>query len=151
MLLSRFINGKVQILYARQWPRANLQHMLDEIWTIKRKCNTLSNILLDASATVVYNALCTEFNQNPSQQYLRDKQLWCKKVNTYLENHLFICPVPFNIRGRELLSHTRRLVEEDEEDGSAIVGIHPSFQDSHNFVQECVCRRRTLGQGAHSS
>jgi hypothetical protein len=92
----------------------------------------LKNIIVDASATELYTALCTDFNQNPSLKYLQDKQLWCKKVNTYLGNHLFILPVAFGSQthgGRDMLNHTQRIIEETEDDGSALVAIHPSFKD----------------------
>jgi hypothetical protein len=54
---------------------------------------------------------------NPSyreQKYLRDKQEWSKKVNTYLENHLFVCPIPFNPQGKSMLNHTQRMMQETE-------------------------------------
>ncbi len=78
---------------------------------------------MDASATELYTALCTDFNQNPSLKYLQDKQLWCKKVNTYLGNHLFVVPVAFGSQthgGRDMLNHTQRIIQETEDDGTAL-------------------------------
>jgi hypothetical protein len=39
--------------------------------------------------------------------------------------------VPFQKQGREILSHTRRLIEETEDNGTALVGIakHKQFED----------------------
>jgi hypothetical protein len=84
---------------------------------------------MDASATELYTTLCNEFNQNPSQKYLREKQEWCKKINSYLENHLFVCPIPFNPQGKYMLNHTQRMIQETEDDGTAMVGLHGSFGD----------------------
>jgi hypothetical protein len=129
-MVSRFISGKVQIIYCREFNRPVFQDIIDEIWRLKNKCNgNLQNILMDASATELYTTLCNEFNQNPSQKYLREKQEWCKKVNSYLENHLFICPIPFNPQAKYMLNHTQRLMQETEDDGTAMVGLHSSFGD----------------------
>jgi len=131
--VSRWVNNKVQIIYSGEFERAIFQDIINTIWQLKTKCNNnLKNIIIDASATELYTALCTEFNQNPSIKYLRDKQLWAKKVNSYLGNHLFIVPVAFgsqSLGGRAMLNHTQRIIQETEEDGSALVGIHKSFED----------------------
>jgi hypothetical protein len=130
IMVSRFVNGKVQIIYSCEYSRPVFQDIIDEIWRLKNKCNgNLQNILMDASATELYTTLCNEFNQNPSQKYLREKQDWCKKVNSYLENHLFICPIPFNPQAKYMLNHTQRIMQETEDDGTAMVGLHSSFGD----------------------
>jgi hypothetical protein len=151
IMVSRFVNGKVQIIYSREFTRALPADIIDEIWRLKRKCNgNLQNILMDASATELYTTLCNEFNQNSSQKYLRDKQEWCKKVNTYLENHLFICPIPFNPQGKTMLNHAQHILEEKETDGSAIVGIHSQFEDliismkSAYAEEDCLDKERTV-------
>lgn len=104
-----------------------------EIWRLKIKCgDKLKNIIIDASATELYTTLCTEFKQNPSLKYLQDKQKMVKDYNTYLGKYCFIVPVAFGSTtqgGRTMLNHAQRMIEETEDDGSALVAIHPSFQD----------------------
>jgi hypothetical protein len=130
IMVSRFINGKVQIIYSREFTRPIFADIISEIWKLKSKCNgNLQNILMDASATELYTTLCNEFDQNPSQQYLKDQQAQCKKLNIYLENRLFVCPIPFNPQGKSMLNHTQRMISETEDDGSAMVGLHSSFSD----------------------
>lgn len=85
--------------------------------------------LMDASATELYTALCNEFNQNSSLQYLRDKQALVKQYNTYLGKYLFIVPIPFNPLTRTMTQHTQRMIQETDNDGSALVGIHKQFED----------------------
>ena len=127
ILISRYVNGKVQIIYAEEKERANFSDIISEIWRLKTKCNSIQNILLDASATEMYTALCNEYGQNPSLQYLHDKQAFCKKVNGYLENHLFITPIAFSLHGQEMLTHTKWLIEEKDDDGSAMVAISKRY------------------------
>jgi hypothetical protein len=132
IIISRFVNGKVQIIHSREFSRPVFTDVLSTIWQLYHKCNGrdyLQNILMDASATELYTSLCTEFNQNPSRKYLETQMKWCKERNVYLGDHLFICPIPFNPQGKHMLNHTQRMIEETEDDGSAIVGIHNSFGD----------------------
>jgi hypothetical protein len=133
IMVSRFVNGKVQIIYCREFNRALFQDIIDEIWKLKRRCgDNLSNIIMDASATELYTSLCNEFNQNPSRKYLEDKQTCCKKMGgLYLGDYLFIVLVAFGSvqGGKSMLNHTQRMIEETGDDGSAIVGIHNSFSD----------------------
>jgi hypothetical protein len=130
IMVSRFVSGKVQIIYSREFNRPVFADIISTIWQLKNKCNgNLQNILMDASATELYTTLCNEFNQNPSQQYLRDQQAQCKKANIYLENRLFVCPIPFNPQAKHMLNHTQRMTQETEDDGSAMVGIYSSFTD----------------------
>ena len=52
IMVSRFLNGKVQILYSREFLRVLFQEIIDKVWRLKNKCNgNLKNILIDASAT----------------------------------------------------------------------------------------------------
>jgi hypothetical protein len=136
IILSRYLSGgKVQIIYSHEYSRSDFRDIIDEVWRLYHKCNGreyLQNILMDASATELYTALCNEFNQNPGRKYLEDKQRWCKEVNTYLGDHLFVCPIAFNspVGGKYMLNHAQRMIEFQEDDGTAIVGIHgDSFPD----------------------
>jgi hypothetical protein len=131
IMVSRFVNGKVQIVYSREFANRPLfQDIIDEIWRLKRKCNgNLKNILMDASATELYTALCNEFKQNSSLQYLKDKQALLKQYNTYLGKYLFIVPIPFNPLTKTMTQHTQRMIQETDSDGSALVGIYKQFED----------------------
>ena len=81
IMVSRRVNNKVQICYSREFDRAVFQDILNTIWQLKAKCNNnLKNIIIDASATELYTALCTEFNQSTSIKYLQEKQLQQQEV-----------------------------------------------------------------------
>lgn len=110
----------------------------------------LKNILMDASATELYTTLCNEFNQNSSQKYLRDKQTWCKQVNSNIMKYLFIIPMPFNPLTKTMTQHTQRMIEEKDEDGTALVGIHKQYDDlitachSAYVVEDKLDKERTV-------
>jgi hypothetical protein len=137
IMVSRFVNGKVQIIYSREFERRTIfSDVLNEIWRLKSKCGTkLKNIIIDASATELYTTLCHEFNQNPSLKHLQETQKMAKDYNTYLGSYCFIVPVAFGSSihgGKTMMNHAQRMIEETEDDdngSTALLAIHPSFQD----------------------
>jgi hypothetical protein len=150
IIVSRFVNGKVQIIYSKEFTRPLFQDIIDEIWRLKTKCNgNLQNILMDAANTELYTTLCNEFKQNPSLNYLSNKQAWTKKINQPLESYLFIVPIPFGVHGRNILNHTQRMIEE-QEDGSAMIAISKRFEDlitscrSAYAVEDKLDKERTI-------
>jgi hypothetical protein len=170
IILSRFVNNKVQIVYSREFERRTIfSDVLNEIWRLKTKCGTkLKNIVIDGSASELYTTLCHEFNQSPSLKYLQDKQKMAKDYNTYLGNYCFIVPVAFGSTtqgGRTMLTHAQRMVEETEEDPlnnndnekSALVAIHPSFTDlidacrSAYAVEDKLDKERTIHNDSFDS
>ena len=78
------------------------------------------------------------------------KQTWCKQVNSNIMKYLFVVPIPFNPQGRVMIQHTQRMIEEKDEDGTALVGIHKQFQDvitschSAYVVEDKLDKERTV-------
>jgi hypothetical protein len=62
-------------------------------------------------------------------QYLKERQQYAKQVNRPLEEFCFVCPVPFNTQHKNLLAHLKRKIEDTDTKGTAIVAIHPKFQE----------------------
>ena len=83
----------------------------------------------DASNVEVYTTLCQIYDQPTSLQYLKERQQYAKQVNRPLEEFLFVTPVPFNTQHKNLLAHLKRIIEDTDSNGMAIVAIHPKFQE----------------------
>jgi hypothetical protein len=108
IMVSRYVNGKIQFIYSREFERPLFADIINTIWDLRTKCgeDNLTNIMIDAANTELYTSLCNEFNQNRSQKYLEDAKKRCKQFNSHLADSLFICPIPFNSQGRNMLNHT---------------------------------------------
>jgi hypothetical protein len=66
IMISRFVNGKVQIIYSKEFERPIFQDIINEVWKLKGRCgDKLQNIIMDAANTELYTTLCNEFKQNP--------------------------------------------------------------------------------------
>jgi len=134
VVVARYVNRKVQIVHSSEMERPLFQDAISEIKRLVRKCYygselQLQNIIIDGSNVEVYTTLCQLYKQNPSLQYMKDKQLHAKKVNRPLEEYCFITPIPFSTQHKNLLSHIKRMVDEQDSNGAAMVAIHPRFTE----------------------
>jgi hypothetical protein len=120
---TQLVNGKIQVIYADSYDRADFTDMISEIWGLKQKCGHVSNIYVDAANPEVVQALKKEFDERFDEQYIRDLFAYCRKYNVHIEDKMFVVPVPFSVEGAKMLQHTKWLLDEKEEDGSSLIQI----------------------------
>jgi hypothetical protein len=123
IVITQYVDGKIQIIHAEEYDRPNFATMIDTIWQLKQKCGHISNIYVDAANPEVWESLKREFNEPFNQQYIRDQIAECKKYNLNIEDRMNVVPVPFSIEGAHMLQHAKWLMEETEEDGSSLIAI----------------------------
>jgi hypothetical protein len=49
IVVSQFVDGKIQVIFAEEYERPNFAAMINRIWEIKQKCGYISNIYVDAA------------------------------------------------------------------------------------------------------
>ena len=49
IVVTQFVNNKIQVIFAEEYERPNFKAMIDRIWDIKQKCGYISNIYVDAA------------------------------------------------------------------------------------------------------
>ena len=49
IVVTQFVDSKIQIIFAEEHERPNFKAMIDRIWEIKQKCGYISNIYSDAA------------------------------------------------------------------------------------------------------
>jgi hypothetical protein len=123
IVVTQFVDGKIQVIFAEEYERPNFQAMINRIWEIKQKCGYISNIYVDAANPEVWESLKREFEERYDNQYIRDTIAECKKFNTHIEDRMIVVPVPFSVEGAKMLQHAKWLLEETDEDGSSLVAI----------------------------
>jgi hypothetical protein len=150
-VIARYVNGKVQIVYSKEMERPIFQDAINEIKRLVSKCHYgegIQNIILDAGNVEVYTTLCQLYNQNPSLQYLKEQQHHAKKVNRPLEEYLFVTPVPFSTQHKNLLAHLKRIIEDTDSNGTAIVAIHPKFTELVTALRTSTATELDLDKSA---
>jgi hypothetical protein len=73
IVVTQFADGKIQVIFAEEYDRPNLQAMINRIWGIKQKCGYISNIYVDAANPEVWESLKREFNERFDKQYIETK------------------------------------------------------------------------------
>lgn len=125
--VTQLVDGKIQVIEASEWSRPDFNEMVDKVWELKTKCGHISNIYVDASNPSFIQKLKQIFGEPFDDQYIRDKQAYCRKHNLHIENEMFIVPTPFSIEGKKMLSNAKWLMDEKDSDGTSLIAIHPSF------------------------
>ena len=125
--VTQLVEGKIQVVESSEWTRPGFSEMIQKVWELKNKCGHLSNIYVDASNPSFIQQLKKEFDEPFDDQYIRDKQSYCRKHNLHIENFMFVCPTPFSIENKRMISNAKWLMDEKEEDGSSLIAIHPTF------------------------
>jgi hypothetical protein len=99
---------------------------------------------VDAANPEVWQALKREFGENYNDQWVRDQIAKCRKYNLHVEDRMFVVPVPFSVEGSKILQHTKWLLEENDEDGSRLIAIHPSFDKLLTSLRTVVANEYKL-------
>jgi hypothetical protein len=113
----------IQVIYCDSYDRADFTDMIDEIWDLKQRCGHVNNIMVDAASPVTIQALKKQFEERYDEQWIRDQFAYCRKHNLYIEDRMFVVPVPFSVEGAKMLQYTKALLDEREEDDSSLLQI----------------------------
>jgi hypothetical protein len=127
IVVTQFVNGKIQVIFAEEYERPNFAAMINRIWEIKQQCGYISNIYCDAANPEIWESLKREFDERSDNQYVRDQFAYCKKYNLHIEDRMIIVPVPFSVEGAHMLQHAKYIMEETDEDGSSLIAIDKRF------------------------
>jgi hypothetical protein len=59
---------------------------------------------------------------------------------------MLVVPTPFSVEGRKMLEHTKYLLEENDEDGSSLIRIHPSFEKLLTALRTAISNEYKLSK-----
>jgi hypothetical protein len=144
IVVTQFVNGKIQVIFAEEYERPNFQAMINRIWEIKQKCGYISNIYTDAANPEIWESLKREFDERYDNQYVRDQFAYCKKYNLHIEDRMIVVPVPFSVEGAHMLQHAKWLMEETDEDGSSLIVIDKRFDKLLTGLRTAVANEYKL-------
>jgi hypothetical protein len=143
-VVTQFVDGKIQVIFAEEYERPNFQAMINRIWEIKQKCGYISNIYSDAANPEIWESLKREFNEPFNQQYMASQIADCKKYNLHLEDRMIVVPIPFSVEGAHMLQHAKWLMEETDEDGSSLIAIDKRFDKLLTGLRTAVANEYKL-------
>ena|SRR5215475_10343370 len=94
IVVTQYVDGKIQIIYADEFDRPNFNTMIDMVWQLRQKCSYISNIYLDAANPEVWESLKREFGERYDEAYIRDYSILQKIQSRHRrQNGGSTCPI----------------------------------------------------------
>jgi hypothetical protein len=133
VVLLQVANGRIEVLIADEFERPRYQDMAEKVMDIIRGLNRrkIDQEYLD-SVKIYCDAANPEFitmikelvGETTRWEYIQEKILYCKKHNLDLARYMTVIPVPFAIAGKDMIMHTKELLEHER----PLVAINPKFE-----------------------
>jgi hypothetical protein len=125
IVVVQFSDGVIQVLYADEFERPRYEDMINKVADLYNSFTNIKNIFVDAANPELISSLKREVaNERDNWAYVQEKLAYCKKHHVDINRHMKVVPVPFGTEGKNMLIHTKELLEFE----SPIVAINPKFE-----------------------
>jgi hypothetical protein len=115
IVVVQFSDSIIQVLNANEFGRPRYEEMLNEVSDLYQSYTHIKNILVDASSPELISSLKREVVQErDNRNWVQGKMAYCKKHNLDIYRHMKVVPVPFSSEGKNMLIHTKELLEFEE-------------------------------------
>lgn len=120
-------------MFADEFERPRYEDMSTKVIDLVRGLNRRNvdqeyldscKIYVDAANPEFINTLKREVGETTRWDYIQERQQYCKKHNLDLARYMTVIPVPFAIAGKDMIMHTKELLEHER----PLIAIHPKFE-----------------------
>lgn len=132
IVLLQVANGRIEVLFADEFERPRYEDMSLKVIDMIRGLNRRNidqeyldscKIYVDAANPEFISTLKREVGETTNWEYIQERTLYCKKHNLDLAKYMTVVPVPFSINGKDMIMHTKELLEYER----PFIAIHPKF------------------------
>lgn len=120
IVVTRLVNGKIQIVFADEYERPDYNEMLDKIFGLIRGYN-IDYIYVDGSNPEIISNLKRGLGERSKPEQYAHFIERARKYRRSLENYMRVIPVHFGREHKELLAHCKLMLEK------GCIQIHPKF------------------------
>jgi hypothetical protein len=125
IVIIQFSDGILQVLYADEFERPRYEDMINKVANLYDMHTNIKNIFVDASSPELISSLKREVMQERDNwTWVQEKMAYCKKHHLDVNRHMKVVPVPFSTEGKNMIIHTKELLEFEE----PIIAINPRFE-----------------------
>jgi hypothetical protein len=125
IVIIQFSDGVLQVLYADEFERPRYEDMINKVADLYNPFTNIKNIFVDSANPELISSVKREVaNERDNWAYVQEKMAYCKKHRTDINRHMKVVPVPFSTEGKNMLIHTKELLEFE----TPIVAIDPKFE-----------------------
>ena len=123
--IIQFSDGILQVLYADEFERPRYEDMITKVADLYQAFTNIKNIFVDAANPELISSLKREVAlERDNWAFVQEKMAYCKKHHTDINRHMKVVPVPFSTEGKNMLIHTKELLEFE----TPIVAINSKFE-----------------------
>jgi hypothetical protein len=123
--IIQFSDGVLQVLYADEFERPRYEDMINKLGDLYSMFTNIKNIFVDAANPELISSLKREVaNERDNWAFVQEKMSYCKKHHVDINRHMKVVPVPFLREGKNMLIHTKELLEFE----TPILAINPKFE-----------------------
>ena len=132
LVLLQVADRQIQVLLADEFERPRYEDMISKVMDIIRGLNRHNldqeylgscKVYVDAANPEFISTLKREIGETTRWDFIQDKILYCKKHNLDLARYMTVVPVPFSTEGKNMIMHTKELLEFEE----PLIAINPKF------------------------
>jgi hypothetical protein len=135
IVIVQFSDGIIQVLYADEFERPRYEDMINKVADVYNAYTNIKNIFVDASSPELISSLKREVAQERDNwAYVQEKMTYCKKHHVDINRHMKVVPVPFSSEGKNMLIHTKELLEFE----TPIIAINPKFDKLSTALRTAI-------------
>jgi hypothetical protein len=121
IVITQYVNKKIQVIYAKQFVRPLLTDLTEEIIRLTNR-HPNCRIFIDASNSLATTELKYLVQDFDARTYAQDKR-YVNDINQQFDNRLKVYPVNFLQTHKPMLSHLNEILQ------SGKLQIHPDFKE----------------------
>lgn len=120
IVVTRLVNGKIQVVFADEYERPDYNEMLNKIFGLVTEYD-IDHIYVDGSNPEIISNIKRGLGERSRAELYGPLIERARKYGRPLENYMRVIPVHFGREHKELLAHCKMMLEKD------CLEIHPKF------------------------
>jgi hypothetical protein len=141
IVITQFVDGQVQILYAEEFQRPDFNEMLSKVWELLMEFGSMNKIHIDSANPSFIKSLKIKLGEDPDYDRVIARY---KHMKSDWRIGMKVIPVNFNQEHKEMLGHCKMLLEK------GYIAINPAFDKLIISLRTAVAEENTLDKESTS-
>lgn len=140
IVVTRFIDQKIQVVFADEYERPDYNTMLEKIYELDKNYR-VNNIYVDGANPEFIRSLKMEIGESPDPAYYNEYIDMTRKNRLNIENYMKVIPVHFAREHRSMLTHCKMLLEQrvlqiDSRFDKLIVSLRTAVENGEGILDK---------------
>jgi hypothetical protein len=135
IVITQFVDGQVQNLYAEEFQRPDFNEMLSKVWDLLMEFGPMNKIHIDGANPSFIKSLKIKLGEDPDYDRVIAGY---KQIKSDWKIGMRVIPVNFNQEHKEMLGHCKMLLEK------GYIAINPGFDKLLTSLRTAAAEENTL-------